>query len=158
MNARDKGFIAIAVAMFSVASSPAFCADDRTEYLLHCSGCHGAAGHGLPVNGIPDLHDAGRWAGSAAGRAYLVQVPGIAASGIDNELAARLLNWALKTYSADQLPNGFQTFTADEIGQLRVDVATDAARRRLALQPTSRHLPPAPKRSASQESAALRNP
>jgi mono/diheme cytochrome c family protein len=113
-----------------VAAMPAHSVDDRKEYLLHCSGCHGVSGHGLPSNGIPDLHDAGRWLGLTAGREYLVQVPGISATGLDDELAARMLNYALRTYSADQLSASFQPFTAEEVHRLRTNVATDADRRR----------------------------
>ena len=122
--------------------------DDRLEYRLHCSGCHGVDGRGLPANGIPDLNDAGRWVGTAAGRQYLVQVPGIAASGIDDALAARLLNWSLKTYSSERLPADFQPYTAAEVARDRFDMATDAGTRRLRLSQAAMQAPPTKSRNA----------
>lgn len=129
--------------------TPAAAIDDRKLYILHCSGCHGLNGQGLPENGIPALHDAGRWATLPAGRAYLVQVPGIAASQIDDTTAARLLNYSLRTYAADQLGPAFQAFDADEVRRLRTGIATDPERRRQNLerqleqqQPTATAEPP----------------
>jgi mono/diheme cytochrome c family protein len=60
----------------------------QTTYTLHCSGCHGAQGHGVPDAGIPDLHDSGAYVAIPAGRAYLVQVPGLSQSRLAAELCA----------------------------------------------------------------------
>ncbi len=104
-----------------------------TLYTLHCSGCHGAGGHGVPAAGIPDLHDAGSYVILPEGRAYLAQVPGISQSRLDNETAARILNWALLRFSAASLPPGFVPYTAEEVGRLRTDKASDAENRRAAV-------------------------
>jgi mono/diheme cytochrome c family protein len=104
-----------------------------TLYTLHCSGCHGAAGHGVPAAGIPDLRDAGSYVILPEGRAYLAQVPGISQSRLDNETAARILNWALFRFSAASLPPGFVPYTAEEVGRLRTDKASDAETRRAAI-------------------------
>jgi mono/diheme cytochrome c family protein len=99
-------------------------------YTWHCSGCHGAAGHGVPEQGIPDLHDAGLYAGLPAGRAYLAQVPGLAQSRLDDATAAALLTYVLRRFSGDRLPADFRPYTAAELKALRADTASDAARRR----------------------------
>jgi mono/diheme cytochrome c family protein len=124
--------IALAAGFFGFSES-ATAASVAIEYRLHCSGCHGAEGHGLPANGIPDLAEAGRWADTPAGRAYLVQVPGISASTMDDAMAARLLNFTLQTFSQALLPANFQAFTPEEVAKNRTGIATDAARRREAL-------------------------
>jgi mono/diheme cytochrome c family protein len=102
-------------------------------YTQHCSGCHGTAGHGVPSAGIPDLHDAGAYVVIPAGRAYLVQVPGLAQSRLDDASAARMLNYVLSRFSADTLPANFTPYTAAEVARLRADKASDATMRRRAI-------------------------
>jgi mono/diheme cytochrome c family protein len=99
-------------------------------YTLHCSGCHGAAGHGVPERGIPDLHNAGSYVALPQGRAYLVQVPGISQSRLDDATAARILNYVLARFSASALPADFKPYTADEVTGLRANKASDAETRR----------------------------
>jgi mono/diheme cytochrome c family protein len=102
-------------------------------YTQHCSGCHGTTGNGVPAAGIPDLHDAGAYIDLPAGRAYLVQVPGLSQSRLDNATAARMLNYVLSRFAADRLPRDFHPYTAAEIARLRTDTASDAETRRVAL-------------------------
>jgi hypothetical protein len=85
------------------------------HYLLHCSGCHGADGHGSPPT-TPDLHELAWLLDVPGGRAYLARVPGVAQAPIgDGELAA-LLGWVLLEFSqASVMP----PYTAEEIGRLR---------------------------------------
>jgi mono/diheme cytochrome c family protein len=104
-----------------------------TLFTLHCSGCHGEAGHGVPEQGIPDLHDAGLYADIPAGRAYLAQVPGLTQSRLDNATAAQMLNYVLKRFAADRLKPDFKPYTEAEIAPLRAAGASDASRRRQAL-------------------------
>jgi mono/diheme cytochrome c family protein len=104
-----------------------------SQYVLHCSGCHGAAGHGVPAAGIPDLANAGGYVVLPQGRAYLVQVPGISQSRLDNAAAARMLNYVLARFSAASLPAGFVPYSAAEVGRLRADAASDAETRRAGI-------------------------
>jgi mono/diheme cytochrome c family protein len=121
------------VAAILLASPRPHAASLPTLYTLHCSGCHGAAGHGVPERGIPDLHDAGLYAGLPAGRAYLAQVPGLTQSRLDNPTAARMLNYVLTHFSADNLPADFHPYTTAEIATLRGQTVSDAPTRRQAL-------------------------
>jgi hypothetical protein len=77
----------------SIVFNTAHCAQMpvATQYVLHCSGCHGLEGHGLASNGIPDLSEAWRYANTSAGRKYLISVPGVAASRLNNHDAAAML-------------------------------------------------------------------
>jgi mono/diheme cytochrome c family protein len=105
----------------------------QTLYTLNCSGCHGIEGLGVPEVGIPNLNDAGRFVGTKLGREYLIQVPGLSQSRLDDATAARLLNWILHKFSANRLPADFTPYTAEEVTHFRSDKASDAKTRRDAI-------------------------
>jgi hypothetical protein len=105
----------------------------QTLYTLNCSGCHGTEGLGVPEVGIPNLNDAGRFVGTKLGREYLIQVPGLSQSRLDDATAARLLNWILHKFSANRLPADFTPYTAEEVTHYRSDKASDAKTRRDAI-------------------------
>jgi hypothetical protein len=104
-----------------------------TVYTLNCSGCHGTRGQGVREVGIPDLNDAGLFVRTELGRQYLIQVPGLAQSRLDDATAARLLNWILQRFSADRLTADFVPYTAAEVARFRSDKASDAQARRDAI-------------------------
>ena len=104
-----------------------------TVYTLNCSGCHGADGVGVPEVGIPNLKEAGRFVRTELGREYLIQVPGLSQSRLDDATAARLLNWILHKFSADRLPADFTPYTPEEVTRFRPDKASDANIRRDAI-------------------------
>jgi mono/diheme cytochrome c family protein len=124
----------IRTALFAalLAAVPASADEMGTAYTRWCSGCHGAGGAGVPERGIPDLHDAGAYAGGGLGRRYLAQVPGLSQSPLDDAEAARLLNYVLRRFSSDRLPEGFRPYDAAEVAALRADKASDAPARRAA--------------------------
>lgn len=105
----------------------------QTLYTLNCSGCHGAKGQGVPEAGIPNLNDAGRYIRTELGRKYLIQVPGLSQSRLDDATAARLLNWILHEFSANRLPADFAPYTTEEVTRFRSDKASDAKTRRDAI-------------------------
>ena len=91
----------------------------RSDWLLHCSGCHGAEGT-LSTPGMVALR--GRVAQhvrTPAGRARLVQVPGVANATLSDARLADTLNWMLATFDREHLPEDFDAFTGDEVGALR---------------------------------------
>lgn len=91
----------------------------RLDWLLHCSGCHGADGH-VATSGMAALH--GRVAqgvATRAGRARLVQVPGVTNTSLSDARLAGTLNWMLATFDGEHLPRDFKAFTAREVGALR---------------------------------------
>jgi mono/diheme cytochrome c family protein len=105
----------------------------QTLYTLNCSGCHGAKGQGVPEAGIPNLNDAGRYVRTELGRKYLIQVPGLSQSRLDDATAARLLNWVLHEFSANRLPADFTPYTTEEVTHFRSEKASDAKTRRDAI-------------------------
>jgi hypothetical protein len=132
MNRVAKAILRLIVCLTGCGTA---CAEPSLSslYTLHCSGCHGAAGHGVPQAGIPDLHDAGSYVSLPAGRAYLAQVPGLSQSHLDDATATHMLNYVLQRFSGDTLPPDFHPYTIAEITLLRADKASDATTRRAAI-------------------------
>jgi mono/diheme cytochrome c family protein len=122
-----------------VAAYVALAADVRAEptlqtlYTLNCSGCHGVGGQGVPEAGIPNLNEAGRYVRTQLGREYLIEVPGLSQSRLDDATAARLLNWVLRQFSAKSLPADFTPYTAAEVTRFRSDKVSDPKTRRDAI-------------------------
>jgi hypothetical protein len=108
-------------------------ADPRTDYTLDCRGCHGAGGAGVPGK-VPDMRNSlVPLSLSAAGRRYLVEVPGVAQAPLSDLELAQLLNWITRHLSAVPEPTGFEPFTAHEVASYRKTplVAVAALRQRL---------------------------
>lgn len=90
------------------------------NYILHCSGCHGPDGAGTRAGGIPSLTLVKTFTGDSEGRKYLLQVPGVAYSGLSNKDIASVLNYVVARWGQPNIP--FQSFTTAEVDRLR---ATD---------------------------------
>ena len=108
-------------------------ADDRraeVNYMLHCQGCHlpGAAG----IEGkVPRMRDFVGWfLHSEEGREFVIRVPGVSQSALDDSQLAELVNWILLTHSRQQLPVDFRPFSAAEVGRLRAHPEPDPERTR----------------------------
>jgi hypothetical protein len=76
------------------------------------------------------------------GRDYLMRVPGVARSALDDARLAAVLNWMLATYGADGAAPGFTPYTAAEVGVARRQVLLDrkAVRARLLTELRTRGL------------------
>ncbi len=91
---------------------------EAQDYARNCQGCHGHKGVSVPE--VPALKDrVGYFVHTEQGRRYIVQVPGVATNVLDDKRLAAVLNWILRTYSAQQLPADFRPYTAQEVGELR---------------------------------------
>jgi len=104
-------------------------ADPRTDYLLYCRGCHRVNGEGVPPD-VPSLHELGPLAGSAAGREYLVRVPGVSQTPMDNARLAAVLNWVMSEFNSDTLPGDFKPYSTTEVAAARARVLLDPLRAR----------------------------
>jgi hypothetical protein len=103
------------------------------DYLLQCRGCHGASGEGT-AGRVPTLvEEPARLLAVPGGRAYLVQVPGVAQAPIDDRALSALLNWMLATLSPRALPPDFVPYQPAEVARLRARPLLDptATRREL---------------------------
>ena len=104
--------------------------DARTNYLLACRGCHLADGSGVPPE-VPSLRNTlGSIAGTREGRDYLVRVPAVLQSRLDNEQLANVLNWVLSEFNSDTLPQNFRPFSAREVAKPRKQILADPIRYR----------------------------
>lgn len=118
-------FSAFSAAHAADAGSP------RLNYLLHCSGCHAQDGSGNPDCGVPTMRGAlGHFLRLPEGRDFLVQVPGTSQSALSDAEVAEMLNWILKTYSPEQIPQGFKPYTKQEVAALRARPLDDVSGRR----------------------------
>ena len=108
-------------------------ADTRTDYLLHCGGCHLPDGSGAPDD-VPSLRDdLGRIITVAQGREYLVRVPGASQALLNDAELAAVINWVLTEFNSTTLAENFHPLTAAEVAGARGDVLMDPLKFRAEL-------------------------
>lgn len=115
------------------APSVAVTTHARSHYVLHCAGCHGVAGAGAPEKYVPGLQQLGLFLNVPGGREFVISVPGVMGSGLDDQQVAEVANWLLATMAKDSVPAGHQPYTTAEVTQARAKPLVDVAaeRRRL---------------------------
>jgi mono/diheme cytochrome c family protein len=108
----------------------------RAHYVLHCAGCHGSDGAGSRAAQVPDMRRLGDFLRLPGGREFIVRVPGLMGSGLDDRQAAEVTNWVLETIARDSVPEGHVPFDAAEVARARSMPLADvgAERRRLVEQ------------------------
>lgn len=103
----------------------------RTDYLLHCSGCHGQDGMGKPGRGIPRFDgQIGYFQRLPEGRAFVMQVPGLLSANLPDDRAAAVTTWMIRQFSGASLPADFQSYSAEEARQYRISRPADIMGRR----------------------------
>jgi hypothetical protein len=92
----------------------------QSDYVEHCSGCHGMQGNSAPAE-IPVLRDrVGYFMCTREGREYLIRLPNVAYSAItDNQELADMMNFIVFGLGGQSAPKGTRPFTAAEIAKLR---------------------------------------
>ena len=92
----------------------------QSDYVEHCSGCHGMQGNSAPAE-IPVLRDrVGYFMCSPEGRDYLIRLPNVAYSAIsDNQELADMMNFVVFGLGGASAPKGAKPFTAAEVARLR---------------------------------------
>jgi mono/diheme cytochrome c family protein len=106
--------------------------EPQINYMLHCMGCHTPDGSGEPGR-VPAIKlTLAPLATSAAGRRFLVQVPGSSQSRLSDAELADVLNWMVENLSVAK-PVRFAHFTAAEVADYRRTplVGVRAAREKL---------------------------
>jgi len=110
-------------------SLPATAGEARSphvNYMLHCQGCHLPDGRGVPGT-VPDMRrTVAPFLHLQGGREYLVQVPGVAFSHLDNASVAALMNWLVAEIGGGAPPD-FAPYTEAEIRLLRSNRLRDVA-------------------------------
>jgi hypothetical protein len=97
----------------------AFAGSPAVDYALNCQGCHLDDGSGTPGSVPPLAGSVGRFLRVPGGREFLVQVPGVATSALDDASLAAVLNWMLERFGKPDVPADFRPYAAAEVGALR---------------------------------------
>jgi len=92
----------------------------QSDYVEHCSGCHGMQGNSAPAQ-IPVLRDrVGYFLCTQEGREYLIRLPNVAYSAIsDNQELADMMNFIVFGLGGNSAPKTARPFTATEVARLR---------------------------------------
>ena len=92
----------------------------QSDYVEHCSGCHGMQGNSAPAE-IPVLRDrVGYFMCTKQGREYLIRLPNVAYSAIsDNQELADMMNFVVFGLGGNSAPKSTKPFTAGEVARLR---------------------------------------
>ncbi len=92
----------------------------QSDYVEHCSGCHGMQGNSAPAE-IPVLRDRiGYFMCIPEGREYLIRLPNVAYSAIsDNQELADMMNFVVFGLGGNSAPKTAKPFTAAEVAKLR---------------------------------------
>ncbi len=105
--------VTISLLPFSAVASP------KSDYMIHCMGCHTLSGGGMPPE-VPAFDKTlGDIVSLPAGRAYLIQVPGASQSPLNDEQLAAVLSWLLRRYVGDNLPADFRDMSTEEVTRFR---------------------------------------
>jgi mono/diheme cytochrome c family protein len=107
----------------------------RLHYMQYCAGCHLSDGTGSPARGVPSMRGGvlGQFMGSEAGRSYLLRVPGVTNTPLNDAQTAELMNWVLARFGDGSLPGHTPAFTADEAKAGRVQRLSDPQKLRASL-------------------------
>jgi cytochrome c551/c552 len=131
--------IAVATAAAASFGAPAY--EPAMNYTLQCMGCHTPDGAGVPDR-VPSIRTTLLpFARLAAGRQFLVQVPGSAQSTLSNAELAELLNWMIDNLSAER--GDYQRFTEEEVARYRPQALVEvrATRERLLASSSAARAP-----------------
>ena len=92
----------------------------QSDYVEHCSGCHGMQGNSAPAE-IPVLRDrVGYFMCTSEGREYLIRLPNVAYSAIsDNQELADMMNFVVFGLGGNSAPKTAKPFSAAEVAKLR---------------------------------------
>lgn len=124
--------IALCVAIFGGVD--VYADEAAHDYLLYCSGCHRDDGSGSAVNQVPPLPGSvGNFVHTAAGRAFLIQIAGVAQTPLGDAALARLMNWLLARFGAAELPADFKPYTGDEVARYRATRPADQSAQRASV-------------------------
>ena len=80
----------------------------QSDYVEHCSGCHGMQGNSAPAE-IPVLRDrVGYFMCTQQGREYLIRLPNVAYSAIsDNQELADMMNFVVFGLGGNSAPRSY---------------------------------------------------
>jgi hypothetical protein len=90
----------------------------RSLYLERCGGCHGIQGRSAPAD-VPVISgNVGKFLCTQEGRDYLVRLPSVATTPVDDQRLAQLMNFVVFELGGTR-PDLYRKYTATEIHELR---------------------------------------
>ncbi|MDH4558664.1 cytochrome C [Pseudomonas sp. BN417] len=92
------------------------------NYQLQCAGCHLGDGSGSKANDTPKMKDfVGNFLKVEGGREFLVRVPGMSQSALNNAQLADLLNWLMRKdgMAGKSMPDDYKPYTEAEVAAVR---------------------------------------
>lgn len=104
----------------------------RTNYMVNCQGCHLPGGEGVYGKVPPMRGHLANFLMVPGGREFLIRVPGVANSTLNDDDLTALMNWLVPAMGPD-VPDGFAPYTTDEIRRLRHMRLQDVGTLRAAL-------------------------
>jgi hypothetical protein len=132
---RALALIVVLIAAEARAYTPA------VDYALNCQGCHLRDGTATP-DAVPALAGSvARFLAVPGGREYLVRVPGVSQSALDDASLAAVLNWVVEEFDREHVPASFAPYTAQEVARLRTAPLIDVAGTRRRLLAPAEHAP-----------------
>ena len=111
--------VAATLAILSGFACAASQASPAQDYMLHCMGCHGTSAEGISGKVPPLANTLSRFMRTAAGRNYVLRVPGAANSALSDARLAAVLNWLAVTYDRGATAANPAPFTSAEVARLR---------------------------------------
>lgn len=122
---------AIPIVMPAIAGGPAARKNSPSyNYMVNCQGCHKVDGS-AQGDIVPALRgQVAKFLHTREGRHFLVQVPGVSQSSLDDRQIAEVLNWAIAHFDRENMPASFVAYTEDEVRALRAHPISDIARKR----------------------------
>jgi cytochrome c553 len=95
-------------------------ASPQQDYILYCMGCHGDQGQGVAGKVPPLAGSLALFMRSAAGRDYLLRVPGAANSALTDAQLTAVLNWLAASFPpAAAAAPAPEPFTVAELARAR---------------------------------------
>lgn len=89
------------------------------QWTMNCQGCHGPKGKGNASRDVPPLVELNAFQKISEGREFLVRVPGVSRSPINNSDLTNLMNWMVREMDPNFNEKDQILFTEQEVGQLR---------------------------------------
>ena len=92
------------------------------NYQLQCAGCHLGDGTGSKANDTPKMKDfVGNFLKVEGGREFLVRVPGMSQSALNNAQLADLINWLMRKdgIAGKSMPDDYRPYTEAEVAAVR---------------------------------------
>lgn len=117
-----RASLIFAAAVFAAGASVARAApgyDAASNFAIHCMGCHRFDGKGSPPE-VPSLAaDFARLIRTAAGREYVLRVPGVSGSTLTDPETTDVLNWILEAIVPHLQRATVAPFTLEEVAAAR---------------------------------------